>query len=64
MKRLTDIPHAERYPFRAEAPTAIKPHTVPGVHASVVVRAGWRLWGFETEEARDTFVAQYHAIAK
>jgi hypothetical protein len=55
-----------KYPFGAEAPTSIKPHLVSdcGQHASVVLRVGWREWGFENESDRDKFVLQYNAFRK
>lgn len=51
----------DRYPFTAQAPIAIKPPIVPGEHMSVRLRSGWRIWGFETEKERDTFIVQFNA---
>ena len=55
LKRFPDYPHI------AQAPTAMKPQMVTncGQHMSVRLRAGWRLWGFETEAHRDQFIFQY-----
>jgi hypothetical protein len=55
------VQRADRYPFFAQAPTAIKPPMVNGEHMSVRLKYGWRVWGFETEAARDQFIAQYSA---
>lgn len=52
---------SKEYPFHAFAPTAIKPPAVKGEHASIVVRTGWRKWGWKTQEERDLFVLQYNA---
>lgn len=49
-----------RYPWLAQAPTSIKPPNVPDFHfVSARVREGWRVWGFETEQERDTFIVQF-----
>ena len=49
----------KKYPFMAQAPSSVKPPIVPGNHMSVRLRYGWRIWGFETEVERDTFIVQF-----
>jgi hypothetical protein len=50
------------YPYLAQAPTSVKPTLVPGDHCSARSRVGWRLWGFKTENERDTFVVQFGGV--
>lgn len=53
----------DKYPFHAKSPTSVSPVWVEGNHASVVLTAGWRTWGFETVTERDAFVSTYHGFA-
>lgn len=61
-KAVWENDYSKRYPFHAESPISVKPSLVDeaiGPSASVVMRIGWRTWGFLTAEARDKFCAQF-----
>lgn len=46
----------EKYPWTAVAPKTIKPQSFPHNHVAVDLKSG-RVWGFETMQVRDAFVA-------
>lgn len=46
----------EQRPWTAVAPKTVKPTSVPGNHVSVATKNG-RVWGFESMQERDDFVA-------
>jgi hypothetical protein len=50
------------YPHLAQAPKSVKPTIVPGNHVSVRMRQGCRMWGFQTEAERDTFIVQFGGL--
>lgn len=56
------ITRLDTYPYLAQAPVLVKPPSVPGMHLSVRLRQGWRLWGFETEIDRDNFILNNNAL--
>lgn len=61
-KALWDNDYSKRYPFHAESPVSVKPPLVDkaiGPSASVVMRIGWRTWGFKTAAKRDLFCVQF-----
>ena len=57
--RVYFLQHVSKYPFIAQSPISVRPEWVKGKHLSVRLRVGWRVWGFETERERDTFIAQF-----
>lgn len=54
---------SKTFPFHAEAPCSVSPERLPkrefGHHASVILTKGTRTFGFESERARDRFVAEH-----
>lgn len=61
-KTIWETDYSKRFPFHAESPVSVKPplvDTAIGPSASVVMRIGWRTWGFKTAAERDRFVVQF-----
>lgn len=53
-----------QYPFHIVAPTTIKPHKVPGDHASAVLSEGFRTWGFKDYSEYQKFAELVTKVAQ
>jgi hypothetical protein len=67
-RRMWETKLRDKYPYHAESPVGISPTALPevpyGRFGAVVMKEGVRTWGFETEFARDRFVAEFNLARK